>query len=91
MKPTERFSNRVEAYRHRPGYPGEVVDLIRRQAGLSLGDAVADIGSGTGIFTRLLLEADLGVTAVEPNDAMRAAAERDLASFSSIRFGQRHG
>ena len=40
--------------------------------------AVADIGAGTGIFSRLLLEAGAEVYAVEPNPAMRAAAEEAL-------------
>lgn len=82
MDPTQRFSNRVENYRrYRPGYPSAVVDLIRETAGLSTGAALADIGSGTGILTRKLLEADFDVTAVEPNDAMRQAAEEDLRTF----------
>jgi SAM-dependent methyltransferase len=40
---------------------------------------VADLGSGTGILTRLLLPCAARVLAVEPNDPMRAAAEAALA------------
>jgi len=60
---------------------------MRETCGLELGARVADIGAGTGILTRLLLDAGFAVTAVEPNDAMRAAAEEDLrgyAGFSSV-------
>jgi 16S rRNA A1518/A1519 N6-dimethyltransferase RsmA/KsgA/DIM1 with predicted DNA glycosylase/AP lyase activity len=39
---------------------------------------IADVGSGTGILTRLLLEEKLRVFGIEPNDEMRAAAERHL-------------
>ena len=40
--PTQRFSSRVENYvRYRPGYPPEVLDLLRRECGLWLGDTVA--------------------------------------------------
>jgi ubiquinone/menaquinone biosynthesis C-methylase UbiE len=39
---------------------------------------VADVGSGTGIFSRLLLEHGNEVHAVEPNDAMRIEAEASL-------------
>jgi ubiquinone/menaquinone biosynthesis C-methylase UbiE len=49
---------------------------------------VADIGSGTGIFTRQLLERGLHVIAVEPNDDMRTKAEQALnqcEQFSSIK------
>ena len=42
---------------------------------------IADIGSGTGILTRLLLERGNPVFAVEPNPDMRAAAERALRHF----------
>jgi len=80
--PTQRFTNRVDNYRrYRPGYPSAVIDLIRKSCGLATGGQVADIGSGTGILTRKLLEAGFEVSAVEPNDAMRAAAEEDLKDF----------
>jgi SAM-dependent methyltransferase len=49
---------------------------------------VADVGSGTGIFTRLLLGTGAKVFAVEPNDAMRNAAETELgarANFVSVK------
>ena len=82
VNPTERFSNRVENYRRfRPSYPAAVIDLIIQTARLNVGDAVADVGSGTGIFTRLLLDAGLEVFAIEPNAPMRAAAMENLASF----------
>jgi ubiquinone/menaquinone biosynthesis C-methylase UbiE len=45
---------------------------------------VADVGSGTGIFTRLLLEHGNEVFAVEPNDGMRAEAETSLADFENF-------
>lgn len=85
MHPTERFSNRVENYRrYRPGYPPEVIELIRTTARLKPGADVADLGSGTGILTRLLLDAGWNVYAVEPNAPMREAAEADLGSHASF-------
>lgn len=78
--PTQRFTNRVDAYvRYRPGYPAAVIDALQRQAGLGPASLVADIGAGTGIFTQLLLPHVAHVWAVEPNDAMRAAADQLLA------------
>jgi SAM-dependent methyltransferase len=78
--PTERFSNRVDDYaRWRPGYPSELVPWLCTQCGLAAGDAVADIGSGTGLFSRDLLAAGLHVYGVEPNAAMREAGARLLA------------
>lgn len=74
--PKERFTSRVDAYvRYRPGYPGEVIEYLRERYELRPDSIVADIGSGTGIFTELLLSNGNTVFAVEPNDAMRRAAE----------------
>ena len=82
MKPTERFSNRADDYRrYRPSYPAEVIALLRETGGLNDRSRLADIGSGTGILTKLLLEAGWDVTAVEPNGPMHQAAEEDLRQF----------
>ena len=70
--PTVRFSDRVENYaRYRPGYPPEVLDLLRADCGLQPSHIVADIAAGTGAFTSLLLENGNSVFAVEPNPEMR--------------------
>jgi ubiquinone/menaquinone biosynthesis C-methylase UbiE len=57
--------------------------------GLKKGQQVADIGSGTGIFTELLLLKGYYVTGVEPNEAMRQAAERRLGAYD--RFYSQNG
>lgn len=81
-RPTERFSDRVDDYRrYRPGYPPALTEWLLAEAGLKAGDTVADIGSGTGLLSRDLLAAGLRVQAVEPNAAMRAAAEAELGTF----------
>src|ERR1700674_211889 len=82
---TQRFSSRVGNYvRYRPGYPSEAVQLLRSECGLSPESLVADIASGTGIFTQMLLENGNRVFGVEPNDEMRRAGERFLGSYSSF-------
>ncbi|MFN6962758.1 MAG: class I SAM-dependent methyltransferase [Pyrinomonadaceae bacterium] len=85
----ERFSNRVENYiKYRPGYPAGVLRLFREEMGLVPGSVVADIGSGPGVSTRMFLENGNTVYAVEPNDAMRAAAEHLLGhdpNFKSVK------
>jgi SAM-dependent methyltransferase len=79
---TSRFSDRVENYvRYRPGYPPEVLRVLEKDCGLSPAHVVADIASGTGIWTRMLLENGNPVFAVEPNTEMRQAGERLLAGF----------
>jgi SAM-dependent methyltransferase len=83
--PTARFSDRVEDYvRYRPGYPPEVLDLLRAECGLRPSHVVADIASGTGIFTRLLLENGNSVFAVEPNTEMREMGIRLLEPYNRL-------
>lgn len=80
---TSRFSDRVENYvRYRPGYPKDVLAVLQSQCRLRPEHVVADIASGTGIWTRLLLENGNAVFGVEPNVEMRQAGERLLEAFS---------
>jgi SAM-dependent methyltransferase len=77
----------VELYtRYRPGYPPALGDFLHRNLGLTPAWSVADIGSGTGLLTRLFLDMGNQVHAVEPNPEMREAAETllsDVAGFHS--------
>ncbi|WP_413625863.1 class I SAM-dependent methyltransferase [Luteibacter sp. Lutesp34] len=78
LRSTERFSDRVEDYvRYRPDYPRALVDWLHG-LGVRPDWLVADVGAGTGISSKLFLDAGHRVTAVEPNAAMRAAAARWL-------------
>jgi SAM-dependent methyltransferase len=80
--PTQRFSNRVENYiRFRPRYPGQLLDVLRSNCGFNSHAIVADIGSGTGILTELLLVNGNRVFGVEPNQEMREAGKRLLLSY----------
>jgi hypothetical protein len=102
VDPTGRFSIRADLYRlYRPTYPGEAI-LPMLMAECALGDAmassnnpvtVADIGSGTGISSRLFLTSasiskslseagkSMLLYGVEPNEPMRKGAEDDLREF----------
>jgi SAM-dependent methyltransferase len=79
MDPTARFSGRAGAYeKTRPSYPRAVLDLLDDMCSLHRSRVVCDLGSGTGIFARLLVDEGCTVYAVEPNDDMRRVAEQDL-------------
>ena len=79
---TQRFSSRVDNYvRYRPGYPPEVLELLKAECGLKPGSAIADIASGTGILTHILLENGNRVFGVEPNPEMRRAGEQLLTRY----------
>ena len=83
--PTARFSDRVENYvRYRPGYPPEVIDVLRTECGLRPSHIIADIASGTGVFTRLLLENGNSVFAVEPNTEMREMGIHQLEAYNRL-------
>jgi SAM-dependent methyltransferase len=88
LRPAERFSSRVENYiRYRPGYPPEIVDTLRSGHGLGKQSVVADVGSGTGMLSRLFLTAGNRVFGIEPNAEMRQAGERllkDFPTFTSV-------
>ncbi|HQU81773.1 MAG TPA: class I SAM-dependent methyltransferase [Pyrinomonadaceae bacterium] len=81
----ERFSNRVENYvKYRPSYPPEVLALFHNEMFLQTDSVVADIGSGTGISAKIFLENGNKVYGVEPNEAMRKAAENFLKDFTQF-------
>jgi SAM-dependent methyltransferase len=84
----KRFSNRAEDYaRYRPGYPREALDLLHTWCGLKPEQAIADIGSGTGLLSKIFLDHGNRVFGVEPNAEMRSAGEeylRDYPNFTSI-------
>ena len=85
MNHKELFIGKSENYaNYRPSYPKELILAAMKEIRLPPGAKVADIGSGTGILTRLLLEGAYQVYAVEPNDEMRTRAEKDLAEYGAL-------
>ncbi len=71
------FNRLAEAYRHRPGYPPE---LLERLVSLAEGGPVVDLGAGTGLIAVPLAQRGLHVHAVEPARAMlEVLAERAAA------------
>ncbi|HEX6805020.1 MAG TPA: class I SAM-dependent methyltransferase [Terriglobales bacterium] len=85
IEPTKRFSSRVENYvRFRPSYPREVIPVLEQECGLARSTVIADIASGTGLFTRLLLEHGNRVFGIEPNPDMRRAGEAFLGGFPNF-------
>jgi ubiquinone/menaquinone biosynthesis C-methylase UbiE len=71
----ERFTAVADAYhRYRPSYPPALLDWILTTTGATAGARVADLGCGTGIFSRCLAGRGLRVVGVDPNQDMLARA-----------------
>jgi SAM-dependent methyltransferase len=82
MKTTDKFTDKAEVYaKYRPSYPLEYIEYLISEASLNEDCNIADIGSGTGILSRQLLERGLTVIGVEPNDDMRTLAEQTLKPY----------
>jgi ubiquinone/menaquinone biosynthesis C-methylase UbiE len=76
LNPLTRFCDRVDDYvKYRPSYPAAAIDKILEGLAPPSQIVAADIGAGTGISSRLLAERGVSVIAIEPNAAMREAAE----------------
>ncbi|MET7421129.1 class I SAM-dependent methyltransferase [Dactylosporangium sp. NPDC005555] len=93
-----RFGAVAEAYeRFRPGYPGEIVDLVTSYAG-EPPRTVLEIGAGTGKATRLFARPGVRVTATDPDPAMLAELSRHVpadvrtmqVAFEDVPLSERH-
>lgn len=76
---THRFDGKGALYaKARPSYAHGLLTYLSEKLRAGPGSVFADIGSGTGIFTRQLLQNGYFVYAVEPNADMRRQAEQAL-------------
>ena len=73
--PLGRFDGLASTYaKYRPGYPAQSLDWIVEKLPERNG-LIADVGAGTGIFSRLLAEYSCRIVGIEPNESMRLQAE----------------
>ncbi len=80
MNNTKRFDGKGELYaKARPKYAVELFEYMKKTLKIPERSIIADIGSGTGIFTEQLLECGYRVYAIEPNADMRKKAEEKLS------------
>jgi len=76
------FGEVAEQYdRVRPGYPEPLVDEVMASASLQPGDAVLEVGCGTGKATVPLAARGLRVLAIEPDENMAGVARRNCSGF----------
>ncbi|MDO4301959.1 MAG: class I SAM-dependent methyltransferase [Clostridia bacterium] len=85
MNNTNLFSGKAECYnKARPGYSIEFIKYLYGRAGFNKESVIADIGSGTGKFSKYLLQRGSKVFCVEPNEDMRKTADRELSIYSNF-------
>ncbi len=77
----ERFSGFAETYdRYRPSPPEALPALLCQYAGIAQAALVVDLGSGTGLSTRVWADHAERVIGIEPNPDMRAQAVRETTA-----------
>lgn len=85
MDNTDKFSGRAESYvKARPDYASEMIHYITDKFGITENTIIADVGSGTGKFSKEFLKLGCKVFCVEPNDDMRNTAEKLLSSYPNF-------
>lgn len=71
--------------RGRPGFPPQALDWLKADLQLGPGKIALELGAGTGKFTKLLLQTDAEIVAVEPVAAMLALLTADQPAVNSLR------
>lgn len=78
----EKFTGKADVYdRYRPTYPAELIDWLYEK---THAETVADIGAGTGIFTKCLSAKSWKITAVEPNADMLEMLRKNLSGIEIV-------
>ena len=79
------FDRDPELYdRARPGYPERLFDDLLTLAGLEPGEAVLEIGCGTGQATRPLARRGCRLVCLEIGEGLARVARRNLAPFPQV-------
>ena len=85
MKTEWDYTTLADAYLKRPDYSDAAIDALLAIAGLTTGK-VCDVGAGVAHLSLMLAVRGFDVTAVEPNNAMRANGIKRTASLPNVRW-----
>lgn len=91
MKTEWDYTTLADAYLKRPDYSDAAIDAMLKIAGAEKGDKFCDVGAGVAHLTLMLAARGLGITAVEPNDAMRANGIKRTVSLPNVRWHEGTG
>ncbi|MBF0587978.1 MAG: class I SAM-dependent methyltransferase [Magnetococcales bacterium] len=86
MKTEWDYTSLAKAYLKRPDYAPAAIDKMLERCGLGAGASVCDVGAGVAHLTLRLRERGLQVTAVEPNDAMRALGVERTRQWPEVKW-----
>ena len=86
MQTTWNYTQLADAYLKRPEYAPTAIDELIALSGVQAGADVCDVGAGVAHLTLELAKRELVVTAVEPNDAMRANGIERTREYSNVRW-----
>ena len=91
MKTEWDYTTLADAYLKRPDYADAAVDAMLSIARVEVGDKVCDVGAGVAHLTLMLAARGLDVSAVEPNDAMRANGVKRTERLGNVRWHEGTG
>ena len=85
----ERFMGFADTYdKYRPAIPTVILDILTQLAQTPHPRRVVDIGSGTGLSTRVWADRADDVIGVEPGDDMRRQAESQSRELPNVHYRQ---
>ncbi len=84
MQTTWNYTELADAYLLRPDYASGAIDEMIARSGVAGTAPVCDVGAGVAHLTLELAARGLDVTAVEPNDAMRANGMARTAHLENV-------
>lgn len=86
MKTNWDYSDLADAYLKRPDYSENAVNDMLAFSKINSDAKICDVGAGVAHLTLMLLERGYDVTAVEPNDAMRANGIIRTEKYNQIQW-----
>ncbi len=91
MKTNWDYTKLAESYLKRPDYAEDAIDKMIQFFGISAGGRICDVGAGIAHLTLILAAREMDVTAVEPNDAMRAIGIKRTSELKNVSYSEGTG
>jgi len=91
MKTQWDYTALADAYEKRPDYADAAIDAMLAIMGAGKGEKICDVGAGLAHLSLMLAARGMDVTAVEPNDAMRANGIKRTKELKNVRWHEGTG